>query len=153
VLSELSRQLIKYAGDLAACSERETLLLDLLWLLVSGNQHVESVLFYLSQEEMGESDVWLRDDLRISWLTCLYAFRGYAQPHVAATYQVLGLHPNQVFEAMTEKRKSLLSQEFAACSASLQIVNEQAAMGGSVSGKLPPKKLPESVLAKKAGVA
>lgn len=145
-----SYQLRTVTSYRATGSEREQLLVELLWLLVSGNQKVTSVLEYLAQAEQGESDVWLRDDLRISWLTCLYAGRGYEKPHIAATQQVLGIHPDKVFEAMTERRRRLLGESVFAADQLPQpdlTVGLLAAMGGSVSRGdfLPPKKPVEAV--------
>jgi hypothetical protein len=105
---------------------RRELLLDLLFLLVSGDSWTEKVLVRLAAAEQAEIDVWLRDDIRIAWLTCLYAARGYAEPHVAATYQVLGIHPSKVFGAIIARRKALLGT-----------VRDDAS--------LPPKKSPQSV--------
>jgi hypothetical protein len=50
----------------------------------------------------------LQSDLRIAWITVLNAARGDPQPHVAATYAVLGLHPDKVWPAIVERRKRLL---------------------------------------------
>ena len=89
-------------------------------------KHVTTILDYLAWAESAEADVWLRDDIRIAWITVSFAAQGYEQPHVAATYQVLGLHPSKVYAAISERRKSILGPEF---------VGHESAMAS-----LPPKK-------------
>jgi hypothetical protein len=69
----------------------------------------ERVLVYLEKCERKESDPWLRDDIRIAWITVLYASRGNPQPHIDATYKVLGLHPDKVWPAICARRAALLS--------------------------------------------
>ena len=56
----------------------------------------ERVLVRLETAERRESDPWLRDDIRIAWISVLEASRGNPQPHVDATYRVLGIHPDKV---------------------------------------------------------
>jgi hypothetical protein len=62
----------------------------------------------LEAAEASEDNPHLACDRRISWITVLYAARGWPSPHVLATYQVLGLHPERVWPAMVERRKSQL---------------------------------------------
>ena len=150
VLTYAQRRLVRFAGDLAASLNLDALLVELLWQLVSGNKRVESLLAYLAQREEIESDSWMKDDLRIAWLTCLYASRGYEKPHVAATCQILGLHPDKVFRSIEERRKALLGplySEFAAASPTTPQGPIATAAGGSASGELslPPKKSPQRV--------
>ena len=85
-----------------------------------------SILDYLAWAESAEADVWLRDDIRIAWITVSFAAQGYEQPHIAATYQVLGLHPSKVYAAISERRKAILGPEFVAHESALD--------------SLPPKK-------------
>jgi len=68
----------------------------------------ERVLVRLETAERKESDPWLRDDIRIAWITVLYASRGNPQPHIDATYQVLGIHPDKVWPAICARRAALL---------------------------------------------
>lgn len=139
VLAYLHRTLIDSARSFAARQDRSTppldlsaLLLELCLLLVSGNRTTERILLRLAEQEKAEPDVWLRDDIRIAWITVLYAARGYSEPQVAATYQVLGLHPSKVFQAMLDRDQALLGPKQA----------------------IPPKKSPHSVSkSAKAGVA
>ena len=72
------------------------------------------VLLQLERAEQKETDPWYRDDLRIAWITTLYALRGEPQPHVRATYAVLGVHPDQVFRKITAFRKWVLGAEYSA---------------------------------------
>jgi hypothetical protein len=71
----------------------------------------ERVLARLEAAEQKESDVWLRDDIRIAWITTLYASRGNPQAHVDATYKVLGIHPDKVWPAICARRAALLGSE------------------------------------------
>lgn len=68
------------------------------------------ILDYLAWAESAELDAWLRDDLRIAWLTVSFAEQGYEQPHIAATQQVLGLHPDHVFAKIEERRELKLGR-------------------------------------------
>lgn len=72
----------------------------------------ERVLVYLGVAERKESDPWLRDDIRIAWITTLYASRGNPQPHVDATYRVLGIHPDKVWPAILARREALLGRQY-----------------------------------------
>ena len=70
----------------------------------------ERVLARLEQFEAREPDPWMRDDIRIAWITALYASRENPQPHVAATYRVLGLHPDKVWPAILARREAILGR-------------------------------------------
>ncbi len=72
----------------------------------------QGVLQYLEKAERKETDPWLRDDLRIAWLTALYASRGEPWPHVLATEKILGLHPEKVWHAIVARRKAQLGSEY-----------------------------------------
>lgn len=71
-------------------------------------QLTERVLVRLETAETKELDPWMRDDIRIAWITTLYASQGNPQPHVDATYRVLGLHPDKVWPAILARRDALL---------------------------------------------
>jgi len=79
----------------------------------------DRVLARLEQFEKHERDPWLRDDIRISWITVLWAARGVPvwcwhrndPPHVAATFQVLNLHPDKVWPTILARRAALLGKE------------------------------------------
>lgn len=75
----------------------------------------ERVLVCLEAAERKEFDPWLRDDIRIAWITTLYASRGNPQPHVDATYRVLGLRPDKVWPAICARRAALLGRLEEAC--------------------------------------
>jgi hypothetical protein len=68
------------------------------------------ILARLTDAEALEPDPWYRDDLRIARLTVAHAARGDAVlcgPHVLASYEVLGLHPEKVWPAIQARRKAL----------------------------------------------
>jgi hypothetical protein len=94
---------------------------------------VERILARLARAEWRESNPHFQDDYRISWIAVLNASRGERFPHVNATYAVLGLHPDAVWPAIVERRKTLLGAEY-------------ASWWGS---NLPPKKPAQSEGAKK----
>jgi hypothetical protein len=50
----------------------------------------ERVLEYLAKAESGELDPWAQDDIRVSWLTVLYAARGFERPWHYAFYSYYG---------------------------------------------------------------
>jgi hypothetical protein len=70
------------------------------------------VLAHLTLAEAKEINPHYRDDIRIAWLTCQWAFDGVLEPHVAASYRVLGVHPNSVWDKLTERRQALLGDEY-----------------------------------------
>jgi hypothetical protein len=72
----------------------------------------EQVLVYLEQAEKKEIDPWLRDDIRIAWITTLEASRGNLQPFIDATYRVLGCHPDQVWPRIVARRKAMLGVHY-----------------------------------------
>lgn len=71
------------------------------------------VLLRLEQGEAREPNVHYRDDIRIAWLTCLYAYRSEPMPFVRATYTVLGVHPDEVFPHIQAQRRAKLAGEYA----------------------------------------
>jgi hypothetical protein len=81
----------------------------------------ERVLAHLEQTEKTEIDPWLRDDLRIAWITVSWSQRGIPEwswrrdssPHVAATYQVLRCHPDEVWPNIEARRKAQLGAMYA----------------------------------------
>ena len=87
----------------------------------AGVDVTERVLLHLEQAEQKETDPWLRDDIRIAWITARWSqhgipswsLHGYASPHVAATWQVLKCHPDEVFSRLTARRKAMLGTEYA----------------------------------------
>jgi len=66
------------------------------------------ILSRLEEAEAKETDPHLQADYRIAWVTVLHADRGYSSPHVSASYQVLGLHPDQVWARIVANRRAML---------------------------------------------
>ncbi len=67
------------------------------------------ILARLMEAERHEVNPHYRDDLRIARLTVAYAAEGECRlcsPQVAATYMVLGLHPDKVWPAMVARQKA-----------------------------------------------
>src|SRR5579863_9356899 len=76
---------------------------------------VHRILSRLASAEAQEIDPWLRDDIRIARLTVAHAARGDAvkcSPHVLASYEVLGLHPDRVGPAIQARIEALGSPPF-----------------------------------------
>ena len=73
---------------------------------------VGRVLLRLEKAEKDESNAHLRDDIRIAWVTCLYAARNEPKPHERATLAVLGILPDQVWPRILANRKARLGDEF-----------------------------------------
>jgi len=83
----------------------------------------------LEKAEACESNPHYRDDLRIARLTVVHAARGdavYCSPHVLASYEVLGLHPDRVWPAIQARQQALGFNDFWGV-------------------ELPPKKPPQAV--------
>jgi hypothetical protein len=77
-----------------------------------GNSLLRRILNYLERAEERELNPHFQDDYRIAWITVLTAASGDAQPHVRATYAVLGLHPDKVWPSIVERRKAYLGTEY-----------------------------------------
>lgn len=83
-------------------------------------QLTERVLAYLETAEKKEIDPWLRDDVRIAWITVDWSQYGVPEsswhrnspPHSAATYQVLQSLPDEVWPRIVAKRKEKLGSEY-----------------------------------------
>lgn len=81
-----------------------------------GVERTDRILLYLEQAEKKEIDPWLRDDIRIAWITTRWSqhgipswsLHGYATPYVAATWQVLHCHPEQVWPRIVAQREAKL---------------------------------------------
>lgn len=97
----------------------------------------EEVIEYLFSAKCAEEDVWLRDDIAIAIRTVVLAEEGVEHPDVCATYEVLGLHPNQVWPAIQARRRALLGDDL-----------YEAFYGETATA--PPKKPSQSVLPQKA---
>lgn len=77
---------------------------ELVRLLASGQVESENILAYLASAEQSEQDIWARDDIRLAWLTVLYAARGYDQPWVYAFCMTFGKHPSKAIPIWQERR-------------------------------------------------
>lgn len=71
------------------------------------------ILARLEQAELREPNPHFRDDYRIAWITVLNAWQGSLCPQVAATYAVLGVHPEKVWPLIVGWRKAKLGSEYA----------------------------------------
>lgn len=92
--------------------ESRALLGELLAVLLFGLRHTESILAYLADAEMREPDAWLRDDVRIAWLTVLHCSEGIERPWEYAFYRYLGKHPDKLipeFVARAERHAAMES--------------------------------------------
>lgn len=69
---------------------------------------VSRILSRLERAEWHEPNPHFQADYRIAWITVRRAARGELLAHVTATYAVLGLHPEKVWPAILERRRSLL---------------------------------------------
>jgi hypothetical protein len=73
------------------------------------------VIARLAQAEACESNAHYRDDIRIARLIVHYAATGEAKlcsPHELASYMVLGLHPDNVWPKILERRRALLGSNW-----------------------------------------
>ena len=77
------------------------------------------ILDRLQKAREKEPDLHFRDDLSIAWITVLWTAEGiperilYPGPaYVAATYQVLHYHPDEVWGQIMAVRKAKLGREF-----------------------------------------
>lgn len=81
-----------------------------------GVEWTERVLLQLEASEKKEIDPWLRDDIRIAWITThwsqhgipSWSLHGYATPYVAATWQVLHCAPDEVWPRIVQQREAKL---------------------------------------------
>jgi hypothetical protein len=68
------------------------------------------ILFRLEDAERRELNPHFQDDYRVAWLTVVNACRGEPQPFVAASYAILGLHPDKVWPAIMARRHAQLGK-------------------------------------------
>jgi hypothetical protein len=85
-------------------------------LIETEQEQTERVLAYLETAEKKEIDPWLRDDYRTAWMTVRWSQHGVPEwswrkdssAYVAATYQVLRCHPNEVWPRIEAQRREKL---------------------------------------------
>ena len=115
-----------------------TLPSELLLIMLRGARLSERVLFQLALAETNEIDPWLRDDIRISWLTVLHCAEGISQPWEYAFWRYLGKHPDKlipIFVERAEKHAAMNEPEVSQAGA-LPVLYQSAAQELA----LPPKK-------------
>jgi hypothetical protein len=107
ILRYLSQKNLSFGAHLTAESSQPPcdLLLELIFLLVSGHALSERVLARLADAERSEPDVWLRDDIRIAWLTVLYCANGKPTPWEWAFNRVVGGQPSKVIPQLVERAR------------------------------------------------
>lgn len=76
------------------------------------SQLVERILKRLEDAVVCESNPHFQADHSIAWITVLNAARGVLEPHVSATYTVLGVHPDQVWLRIQARRQADLGGEY-----------------------------------------
>lgn len=87
-------------------SQTAEILFELLLLKVDRSKaQSERILSYLASAEQDEEDVWLRDDIRIAWITVLYAANDRPTPWEWAFNRVIGGHPSKVIPILVERRQ------------------------------------------------
>ncbi len=88
--------------------------IPLAWLLnpEKGVSLSDRILARLALAEARAVDVWIKDDLRQSFLTVYLAAEGNPIPFVEASYRCYGVHPEKLFLRITEMRKATLGPEY-----------------------------------------
>ena len=89
-------------------------------LVETEREQTERVLAYLETAGKKEIDPWLRDDIRIAWITAKWSQHGVPEwswrkdspPYVAATYEVLNCHPDEVWPRIVAERKAKLGAAY-----------------------------------------
>jgi len=117
-------------------------------LVETERERTERVLAYLETAGKKEIEPWLRDDLRIAWITAKWSQHGvpdwswhrYSPPHSAATYQVLNCLPDEVWPRILAKRKEMLGGEYSRFYDGNDLWRGGDAAGDVELLTLPPKK-------------
>jgi hypothetical protein len=113
ILRYLSTKNLDSAAHLSAPFGQDTsdLILELLFLLVSGAALSERILVRLAEAESAELDVWARDDYRISWLAVLYCANGRPTPWEWAFNRVVGGHASKVIPQLVARAREHVAME------------------------------------------
>lgn len=116
VLQFLASKNLELAATFTGRAQQDVpvLLLELLFLLVSGNSFSQRVLVRLAQAESTEPDVWLRDDIRIAWITVLNCANHKPTPWEWAFNTVIGGHPSKVIPQLVERVRKHAEMDLAA---------------------------------------
>jgi hypothetical protein len=97
------------------------------------------ILVRVEESEKRESDPWLRDDLRQSWISLSTYWRGqfptFWEAFVDASYRMYGLHPDAVWPSIMAKRQAKLGSLYSV----VHQPNDLSQVEDSSVG-LPPKK-------------
>jgi len=101
-------------GPSLGCKRLITTELPLAWILnpEKGISLSDRILARLALAEARAVDVWIKDDLRQSFLTVYLAAEGNPIPFVEASYRCYGVHPEKLFQRITEMRKATLGPEY-----------------------------------------
>lgn len=68
------------------------------------------ILAKLELAEAREENPHFQADYRIAWITLLRAAQGIPEPHVSASYAVLGVHPDRVWSSLASRRHAQLGE-------------------------------------------
>jgi len=98
----------------------------------------DRVLVRLVEAESREADAWFRDDYRIARVAVGLARAGNPIPHIEATYQVLGLHPEKVWPAILRNREQMLGSLYRKASGE-KLAPSKASSGVHTNGVRPAK--------------
>lgn len=82
---------------------------ELLRTLIERQDRTWAVLEYLAWAESAEQDRWLKDDIRLAWITVLLAARGYPEPWELAFWQTFGKRSHKLipeFVARAERART-----------------------------------------------
>lgn len=108
----------------------------------------DRIMARLFHAEAREPDVWFRDDYRQAFITVSLAAKGNTMPFVVASYQMYGVHPDKLWDAICQRRKALLG-------APTPITSAQTTEPAGANPPSPVKPAPAPVLSfvKKEGAA
>src|SRR5258708_4797525 len=76
------------------------------------NALARRIMVRLERAELLEVNPHVQCDIRIAWLTVLYASRGVSEPHVQATAAILGVHPDRVWPKIEAARRAKLGADY-----------------------------------------
>lgn len=111
--ARVARESCALAGqcDIRLSPVAQSLIQELLLLMFRGERQSEAVLAYLAAAEAHEEDVWLRDDIRLSWLTVLRAAAGHSDPWRYSFWTMFGKVPEKVIPIWCERAQEHAEME------------------------------------------